>query len=311
MHAYDIELLKHSITSDGPRGQGWCFGLPPGISPDQWPLDPNNGYPLSHGFTILLPEDYRVHGPDLVALSFFATPCDKNDGGPETIGEIAAVSANVANGPRPADPDLAIFWDAETNRHPHMHRMKDLLDADYAVILLTQKEFDAPFCPPPRLAPNRHRDRTSPPVFLTIGAAAAFWDGKPSPRIPVEEMGYFKMFGGIPEKDPAYNRALSWIPRRSDPNAGIPPREDYHVDRGGYQSHYYWENDVIQRENYRLHDWAKDHKSDHIGGTMRPCQGIPDITPYYIEFEEYLGGYNFGGGNGWLDFKDMKFDWSQ
>lgn len=44
---------------------------------------------------------------------------------------------------------------------------------------------------------------------------------------------------------------------------------------------------------------------------MRPCRGIPDITPYYIEFEEYLGGYNFGGGNGWLDFKDMKFDWSQ
>lgn len=311
MRAYDIEILKKSVTSEGPRGHGWCFGLPPGLAPAQWPLDPNNGYPLSHGFTILLPEDYRVHGPHLVALSFFATACDMNDGGPAKAREIAALFKAMPETP-PADPALVPFWTAEQNRHPHLHRMTDLLNCAYAAILLTQAEFEAPFCPPPALAPNPYRDRVSPPLWLTVGAATAFWDGtSPSPAVPVEALHYFKILGDVPEKSPAFNRALRWTPRRADPNAGIPPREDYHADRGGYRSHYYWENDVIATENYRLHDWARDHKPDHIGGTMRPAQNIPDITPYYIEFEEYFGGYNFGGGNGWLDVKDMTCDWSQ
>ncbi|WP_250203823.1 hypothetical protein [Escherichia coli] len=72
MHAYDLTLLPHPIRENMPRQQGWCFGLPPGITPEQWPLDPNNGFPLNHGFTLLLPEDYRIYGPEIVALSFFA-----------------------------------------------------------------------------------------------------------------------------------------------------------------------------------------------------------------------------------------------
>jgi hypothetical protein len=43
---------------------------------------------------------------------------------------------------------------------------------------------------------------------------------------------------------------------------------------------------------------------------MRPCQAVPEMSPFYIEFEEYFGGYNFGTGNAQLDFKDMKFDWA-
>jgi hypothetical protein len=31
---------------------------------------------------------------------------------------------------------------------------------------------------------------------------------------------------------------------------------------------------------------------------------------FYVEFEEYLGGYNFGGGNGQLDFLNMQLDWA-
>ena len=63
-------------------------------------------------------------------------------------------------------------------------------------------------------------------------------------------------------------------------------------------------------DNFRLHEWSKDHARNHIGGTMRPCQAVPEMSPFYIEFEEYFGGYNFGGGNAQLDFKDMKFDWA-
>ncbi|WP_244259725.1 hypothetical protein [Escherichia albertii] len=81
MQAYDLTLLPYPIRENTPRQQGWCFGLPSGITPEQWPLDPNNGFPLNHGFTLLLPTDYRIYGPEIVALSFFAVAPEQNDGG--------------------------------------------------------------------------------------------------------------------------------------------------------------------------------------------------------------------------------------
>lgn len=69
--AYNLELL-HEEGRPGPESHGWCFGLPPGISAEQWPLDPLTGYPLVHGLTLRLPPDYRCHGPDVTGLSFSA-----------------------------------------------------------------------------------------------------------------------------------------------------------------------------------------------------------------------------------------------
>jgi hypothetical protein len=43
---------------------------------------------------------------------------------------------------------------------------------------------------------------------------------------------------------------------------------------------------------------------------MRPTQNIPAISPYYVEFDEYLGGFNFAGSNAQLDFRDMAFHWA-
>src|SRR6185295_3220057 len=77
--AYDLQMLDR--PADRARDHGWVFGLPPGISSEQWPLDPVTGFPLMHGFTLKLPDDYRVHGEDIVAVSFFATAPDHNDGG--------------------------------------------------------------------------------------------------------------------------------------------------------------------------------------------------------------------------------------
>ena len=79
----------------------------------------------------------------------------------------------------------------------------------------------------------------------------------------------------------------------------------------GYVNFNYYEGDEISAETYREHEWAKNHKPNHIGGTMRPVQATPEFSPYYIGFEEYFGGYNFGaGGNAQLDFLEMKFDWA-
>src|SRR5258708_30596307 len=105
MKAYDIEMLTRS--TDPARNHGWCFGLPPGISQQQWPLDPANGHPLMHGFTLLLPEDYRVHGPDIVALSFFAIAPDHNDGAPASVPGVADA---LASPDPPSDPDLLELW---------------------------------------------------------------------------------------------------------------------------------------------------------------------------------------------------------
>jgi hypothetical protein len=175
MRAYDIEVLKTPVDRASPDNQGWVFGLPPGIGPEQWPLDPASGYPLQHGFTLLLPEDYRCHGPDIVAFSFFAKACDH--GAYEDPAMVAAAppedhrylpfwrsAAHLHRGlpqdaeehphrglPQDAEERLhrGLPQDPEKRLHPRLHRLTDSLDQHYAVILLTRAEFDGPWAEPP------------------------------------------------------------------------------------------------------------------------------------------------------------------
>jgi hypothetical protein len=291
MKAYDIEMLKCPAKRGLADCHGWVFGLPPGIRPEQWPLDPNNGFPLMHGFTLWLPTDYRVHGPDLVALSFFATAPDHNNGGPfEVAGAREAV-------------------EAASGTHPRLHRMRDILGCDYAVILLTDVEFRGPPCRPPAV---ENRTGAQAPDWLTTGSAAAYWkDCGAMTGSPAHSHYLLELLGEPPPHDLAFHRAIHWTPREQDPNAGIPPREEWALEKTGYQPYFYWLDGKIASENWREHEWAKGHRDNHIGGTMRPAQNIPEFSPYYVEFDESFGGYNFGGdGNAQLDFRDMKFDWA-
>ncbi|TKW68096.1 MAG: hypothetical protein DI616_03025 [Paracoccus denitrificans] len=320
--AYDLYVLAESATEpDGQsRHDGWCFGLPPGITPEEWPLDPATGYPLQHGFTLLLPEEFRCHGPDIVAISFFGTAADHNDGGPVTN---RAVEAALASKDAPADPALLPFWQAFQRQHPRLHRMQDILYCNYAVILLTRQEFDAPFTRPPAPVNSPRLDDVPPPRWLSEGGAAArnSMNYSPLPQ-KTDHLGSMAALGGehamladqiancalLP-----FNRALKLVPRAQDPNAGKVPMESWASaeDGSGYQSFFYWLNDKPGAENYREHDWAQGHQINHLGGTMRPVQAVPEgIGPFYVEFEEYLGGFNFGGGNAQLDFQNMIFDWA-
>jgi len=278
--AYDLQMLDR--PADRMRDHGWVYGLPPGISSEQWPLDPVSGFPLMHGFTLKLPDDYRVHGEDIVAVSFFATAPDHNDGG------------------APDDPEIREAVTARAS-HPRLARMTDILDYEYAALLLTAREYDGAFATPPAPLALTTAER---PRWLDVGGASAFHESAP---------GYAKkILPSTPRADLAENRAIVLTARASDPNAGKGP-QDTHVKRGsptGYQPYYYYVDGVVSRDNFRLHEWGKDHAQNHLGGTMRPCQAVPEMSPFYIEFEEYLGGYNFGGGNAQLDFKDMKFDWA-
>lgn len=78
----------------------------------------------------------------------------------------------------------------------------------------------------------------------------------------------------------------------------------------GYQQPYYYEGGDPKAANYREHDWTADHARGHIGDTMQPIQTTPRFSPYYVEFNEHLGGFNFGSGNCQLDFLNMQLDWA-
>jgi len=306
--AYDLKMLTESVSATGNRGHGWCFGFPPGITQEQWPLDRLNGFPLKHAFTLLLPDEYRCHGPEIVALSFFGIAKNEHhDGGATPSPPI--VLALEATEP-PTDQLLRKLWHADRSGHPRTHRMLDILDCEYAAILLTQAEFEGPFCHPPDYDYPPMLYGIPRPRWLEVGTAFSHWEENvgSSREPPFEQLAIFRDFGQIPDKTLEFNRAVYWTPRATDPNAGKAPEETYGegVAKSGYQDPHYRLDG-----KYMTHDWADGHEAMHIGGTMAPSQQIPQgFGPYYVEFEEILGGFNFGAGNAQLDFQNMKFDWA-
>lgn len=306
--AYNLSLL-HEQGRPGPDSHGWCFGLPPGISPRQWPLDPQTGYPLVHGFTLRLPEDYRCHGPDIAGLSFFAFCVEHSDGG--TAPDEAIQSAMAGNDP-PEDARYRPFWDAARNEHPRLHRMTDILGDSFAAVLLTEAELSGPLCAIPDTSAAESLSSHKAPHWPKVGSGLAFLEGGArSFDVNMENHYLYKILGSVPDARLDWSRALRWSPRAVDPNAGKAPEDAFARNKtSGYQQAHYYEGGVVKRENYRKQGWTADHARDHIGGTMQPVQGTPAFSPFYIEFEEYLGGYNFGGGNCQLDFLNMQLDWA-
>ena len=304
--AYNLELL-HQESGPGEQSHGWCFGLPPGISPVQWPLDPLTGYPLVHGFTLRLPRDYRCHGPDIAGLSLFSCWNGHSDGGTTPDEEIQSVMMGER---APADTRYLPFWTSVQNSHPRLSRMTDVLDDNYAVILLTESELNGPLCQPPDTAAARALSCHRAPEWLETGNGRPFF-GSQADLSDAQSHYLFKILGGVPDARLDWSRGLRWSERAADPNAGKAPQDPFTGDKSaGYQQPYYYEGGQIKSENYRKHAWTADHAQNHIGGTMQPIQVTPRFSPFYVEFEEYLGGYNFGTGNCQLDFLNMKLDWA-
>jgi hypothetical protein len=306
--AYNLEML-HQEAHPGADSHGWCFGLPPGISPQQWPLDPLTGYPLVHGFALRLPPDYRCHGPDIAGLSFFCSCSEHSDGG-TTPDE--AIHSAMTGPAAPSDPRYLPFWTSARDSHPRLHRMIDVLDDNFAVILLTEAELNGPLCRLPDTTVASSLSRHPTPQWTTVGGGRAFFDQHSASFAGgAQERFMSKMLGGIPDARLDWNRALRWSPRANDPNAGKVPEDPFAMKKiSGYQRPYYYEGGDPKAANYRQHDWTADHARDHIGGTMQPIQATPRFSAFYVEFEEYLGGYNFGGGNCQLDFLNMQLDWA-
>jgi hypothetical protein len=92
--------------------------------------------------------------------------------------------------------------------------------------------------------------------------------------------------------------------REGDPNVGKPPREwEDDCKASGYVPAY----GGAQSEALGL---AQLDGRNHLGGTMFPIQSYPVFGPFFLEFEENFGGFNFGGGNAQLDLLKMELDWA-
>lgn len=296
--AFDLQLHQQSAlpaTARGPEwAGGWVLGLPPGISPAQWPLSPSNGHAMRHAFTLHLPPDYRKQGADRVAVSLFIEDqYEEIDACPEIE---AFFTAPLSSNP-PDNPDLHAFWLHRHAVHPAQHPMQDILGAHYVAVWLTQEEFDGTLCQPPRASSTLLGDA---PSWMTEAYADYFPDTwlyttDRDTALEGAEAGYVS---GISTALPI--RAL---PREGDPNVGKPPREwEHECAVSGYITAYGDEGTALDLGRWR--------PVAHLGGTMTPCQGYPEFGPYYLEFEEAFGGFNFGGGNAQMDLEKMALDWA-
>ncbi len=255
----------------GADAAGWIYGTPPGITEAQWPLDPNTGYPMQHGFTLWLPEEYCVRGKDIVAISFFGAAPEQYDGGPSVVDGARVLVLGEDAPDEDHEPSVLLAGHA-ASAHPRLRRFEDLLGGAFAIIELSREEFEGPLCPVP--------------AFCTH----SMW----------EDILDLPMFARADAPDPV---AIALSARADDPNVGKVPIE------GACEDDDYI--DPFDEETDELHSWTQGHATNHIGGTAMPVQAYPDLSPFYIEFDENFGGFNFGDeGRAQLCLKTLTFDWA-
>lgn len=232
---------------------GWIGSAGPGIDPATWPRGTQTGLPMFHALTLLLPLSFQRRGPDFPAVSIF-----------QGEGQFAAPRTPSVGDPFEADI-------ADSRDHPQLARRSDALDGQFALVWLTQAEFDAgPTAPP--------LDTRRPGEHTATDEGPNAWDTL------------------TPTRDVRLRDRL-------DPNAGHVPVDPMDAaDTRGYVS-------PITRD-FEQAPWAQILAPNHLGGTCQPVQSLEEgFTPYYLELEE-LPGLNFGGGNAQIDLESGAFDWA-
>lgn len=238
---------------------GWVGHEGPGIAWQYWPRSAATGLPMMHVITLVLPAEYRRKGEQYPAISFFA-------------GEGQFAPEPIQGDGSSADPFLRDL--AAAIEHPALHRRRDLIDGEFALLWLSVEEVAAgPTAPSP--------DLRAAGTWTDDSEGCNAWDER-APRADV------------------------WLVPRTDPNAGIVPQEfsDDEPAIAGYS------NPFDAQSNFQ--PWAEPLLGmSHLGGTTFPVQGLPDgLTPWYLELEEIVG-LNFGGdGNAQIDLESDTFDWA-
>lgn len=287
---------RHTVAPNG-----WCCGLPRGISSLQWPLSNKTGFPLEHHFTVRVPELYRVKGREYVALALFSeTSSETKDSDP--VSDLMNIIFDGRELPQTVEKNLQPFLEHLRNRHPMEFRSKDILYSTFAMIWLTEEEFTGAECEPPVPAQTSANAQCSMPDWLEASSAERFfgWNGKEEFN---ENYGLHRLAGHKP-LDKWEILLLQTTEFEGDPNTGRTPVDqiDAAANTDGYVPRYGEEWEALGV------DVSYGHL--HFGGTANPMQGMPDLSPFYIEFEETLGMLNLAGGNGQLDLISMQIYWA-
>ncbi|MFC9734228.1 hypothetical protein ACFWGM_23700 [Streptomyces roseolus] len=191
----------------------------------------------------------------------------------DAIEGVDELLAGIAPTPeQAADPFLAAVAATAAARHPRQQDLEDMIGGAHALIWLTAEEFAAPRMDPPA-------DIRPDGLGNKYSRGQNAWDDS-APEITV------------------------WIGERTgDPNTGIAPAEG---GEGGYVEA--WSSNDKDLDAF----WSSVEGISHLGGTVMPCQTLPEgLTPYVFELEDGVGGVNFGGGNAQIDLESGVFDWAQ
>lgn len=296
--SFDFAIVPGFRAGDAAAPDGWCCGLPRGIDPIQWPLSSRTGFPLEHHFTVRVPEAYRVKGSGHIALAVFSDAADESP----TAPAVAELMNTVFDGrmlPEQVAPDLQPFLDHLVNRHPLEFRSKDILGATFAAIWLTEVELSRAPCPPPEQVVTAANAMCSPPHWFRTSAAERFfgWDGGEAFNADY----FLHRLAGRRPTDRWDILALKATERTDDPNTGRCPADwfDAPDNRDGYVPKY--------SDEWNALGISVDYAGLHFGGTVNTGQAVPQITPFFVEFDEIMGQINMGGYEGRIDLLTMQF----
>lgn len=130
--SFDIAFVEQD-SSDG-----WAFGNPRGITSEQWPRSHKNGIPMAHLFTVKVPEDYRVHGKEFMAISLFYSELDQYD--KDIYDFLTGKVQGIPEGQHGA------FWNTldayRENKPVKLFNIPGEFNEEYALVWLTQAEFE-------------------------------------------------------------------------------------------------------------------------------------------------------------------------
>lgn len=299
--AFDVGIVPGFLRRGAAAPDGWCCGLPRGIAQAQWPLSNKTGFPLEHHFTVRVPEPYRAKGREFVALALFGDSAEESRRSP-AISRLMNIIFDGRPLPATVEEPLRPFLDHLRNRHPMEFRAKDILYSSFAAIWLTQEEFEGEECEPPAPIRTGANAMCTPPAWPVTGAAERFfgWNGKEA----FDPSRYLHRIAGGRPLAKWDILAFRITEVGDDPNTGRTPVDEFAADNpDGYVPRFSAAWDALGRDI--------SYGPMHFGGTASPLQAMPDLTPFYIEFEETPGMFNFGGGSAQLDLVTMQLDWAQ
>ncbi|GGF74315.1 hypothetical protein GCM10007301_37660 [Azorhizobium oxalatiphilum] len=289
--AFNVKVVPGLKAPGSQVPQGWACGLPRGITPIQWPLSIDTGFPLEHHFTVRVPEPYRLKGPDYVALAVFS---DTQTESRSTPAMVDFMHATLDGRPLPEEvgPELAPFLEHLRNRHPMETRTYDLLYNTFAFIWLTQDEIDGPECLPPAPIETDANEKSDLPDYLKTSAAERLfgWNGKEAFN---SEYYLHRLAGRRPES--RWDLLELRVTQVSnDPNAGKTPIEfdgRDNADRYVPRFDEAWEKLGLQLAYDDL----------QFGGTLMHGGGIYVSSPFFLAFHETMGQPNLAGQLAQLD----------